>query len=405
MSPFLARKDTGQCRDCGFCRAFICRHDECVGCGACVVGCPFDAVRLVEVEGTGYGTIEVDGRARWVPTGIPLKAALEYCGVDFSPYPGGESLMAPCGVGGCMSCAVHVDGELLPSCVTAVRDGMRVTTEVPKDGTVRRGVHGFQGHSVGGVGTPWELKGRRASIEVACFAAGCNFRCPQCQNWTTAYRGKGEFLTPDEAAERLTRARKRYRVDRMAISGGECTLNRRWLVGVIDHLKRRNPDGEVRFHVDTNGCILTSDYIDELVEAGMTDVGIDLKGFNVGTFMSITGLQEAKLAKRYLETAWDACRYLANHHRGGVFLGIGIPYCRDLISLQEVYGIGHEIALMDPEIQACLLDYGPEFRRRHIAELRIRQPGPREMAQAAGVLREAGLRKVIAQTIFGHIGP
>ena len=405
MSPFFAHRDIEKCRNCGFCRESLCRHEECIGCGACVVGCPFDAVRLVEVEATGDVNIEVDGRAAKVPMGIPLKAALEHCGVDFSTYPRGESLMAPCGVGGCMSCVVQVNGQILPSCVTAVRDGMRVTKEIPTHGMARRGVHGFEGHSVGGVGTPWELKGRRGSIEVACFAAGCNFRCPQCQNWTTAYSGKGEFLGADEAAERLTGARERYGVNRMAISGGECTLNRGWLVDFIHHLKRGNPDAEARFHVDTNGSILTRDYIDELVEAGMTDVGIDLKGFEPATFMSITGVQEEGLAKKYLETAWHACRHLVNHHRGGVFLGIGIPYSKDLISLEEVHRIGQEIAFMDPELQVCLLDYRPEFRRRHIDEFRIRQPECREMAETAEVLKEAGLKTVIAQTLFGHIGP
>jgi pyruvate formate lyase activating enzyme len=357
------------------------------------------------VEASGYVSIEVDGRDARVPKGIPLKAALEHCGVDFSPYPREESLKAPCGVGGCMSCVVRVNGEILPSCVTAVRGGMRVSTEVPTHGMTRRGVHGFQGHSVGGVGTPWELKGRRGSIEVACFAAGCNFRCPQCQNWTTAYLGKGEFLGPDEVAERMTRARELYGVKRMAISGGECTLNRGWLVDFIRHLKRRNPDAEARFHVDTNGSILVEDYIDELVEAGMTDVGIDLKGFRPATFLSITGLREEGVAKRYLETAWNDCRHLVNHYRGRVFLGIGIPYSKDLISLEEVHRIGTEIAFMDPEVQVCLLDYRPEFRRRHIDGFRIRQPDCRAMAEAADVLREAGLKKVIAQTAFGHVGP
>ena len=282
---------------------------------------------------------------------------------------------------------------------------MRVTTHIPSPGMVKRSVHGFQGHSVGGVGTPWELKGGRGSIEVACFAAGCNFRCPQCQNWTTAYLGLGEFLRPDEAAERMTHARKLYGVHRMAISGGECTLNRGWLVGFIRHLKGRNPDADARFHVDTNGSLMTEDYIDELVEAGMTDVGIDLKGFGLATFMSITGVREDGVAKRYLETAWHACRHLVNHYRGRVFLGIGIPYSKELISLVEVHKMGAEIAVMDPDVQVCLLDYRPEFRRRHIDGFGIRHPDYREMAEAADVLRDAGLKVVIAQRRFGHIGP
>ena len=100
-----------------------------------------------------------------------------------------------------------------------------------------------------------------------------------------------------------------------------------------------------------------------------------------------------------------ACRHLVNHHPGRIFLGIGIPYSRDLISLEEVHRMGTEIASMDSELQVCLLDYRPEFGRRHIDGFGIWQPDCREMAEAADVLREAGLKMVIAQTIFGHIGP
>jgi pyruvate formate lyase activating enzyme len=57
-------------------------------------------------------------------------------------------------------------------------------------------------------------------------------------------------------------------VDRMAISGGECTLNRRWLVEYLGLLREQNPC--THLHVDTSGSILTSDYLDDLVQVGMT---------------------------------------------------------------------------------------------------------------------------------------
>jgi len=44
--------------------------------------------------------------------------------------------------------------------------------------------------------------------------------------------------------------------------------------------------------VDTNATILTRDYIDELVEAGVTDIGPDLKGCYPETFMRITGIED-----------------------------------------------------------------------------------------------------------------
>lgn len=37
-----------------------------------------------------------------------------------------------------------------------------------------------------------------------------------------------------------------------------------------------NDDPKGRLHLDTNASLLTKDYIDELIEAGITDIGIQL---------------------------------------------------------------------------------------------------------------------------------
>lgn len=126
-----------------------------------------------------------------------------------------------------------VDGELRQSCVATVREGMDVTTRIPPSQHPRRSAHGWMGHAVGGVGTPWHLKSPRGFIEAAVFTCGCNLRCPQCQNWRMTYTGVLPSLTPEEAATRMTLARRHFAVDRMAVSGGESTLNRPWLVSYI----------------------------------------------------------------------------------------------------------------------------------------------------------------------------
>jgi pyruvate formate lyase activating enzyme len=271
---------------------------------------------------------------------------------------------------------------------------MRIKTDV-NGHPPRRLVGGFMGHHVGGVGTPWWLKGEW--IEVACFTAGCNFCCPQCQNWRLAYLDTGEALTPEQAARKMTATKRQYGVDRMAISGGECTLNRRWLIQYLSLLRELNPGS--RLHVDTNGSILTGDYLDDLVEAGMTDIGIDIKALRVSTFQEITGLVDEALASRYMQTAWDAVQYLHDFHPQ-VFLGIGIPYNKALINLDEVAEMGQRIAKIDPWLQVCALDYRPEFQRPDLI-----RPTFWEMFQVYGMLRDAGLESVICQTERGRIGP
>ena len=62
--------------------------------------------------------------------------------------------------------------------------------------------------------------------------------------------------------------------------------------------------------------------------------------------------------------------------------------------------MGERIASINPEVQVCLLDYFPTFRR-----VGMERPSVAEMRRAREVLMEAGLKTVLAQTTIGHIGP
>jgi len=400
----IAEKDLDKCVGCGICDEIVAcssshvgDKEECIGCEACFVACPHEAIRIKERESEKEIEIKVDGEKFSVPEKITVKKALELIGYTTSKFPGEGDIFVPCEVGGCYSCAVKIDRETKPSCVTGVKEGMEIETEIPKDYTPKRLVHGWMGHSVGGVGTPWWLKEGYGYVEAAVFACGCNLRCPQCQNWTTTYCGKEVAYTPKEAALEMTATRRNWRVNRMAISGGECTLNRPWLVQYVKELKKLNTDKKARFHIDTNASILTKDYIDELVEAGMTDVGPDLKGLKLETFIRITGLKDAELAERYQRTAWEAAKYLVDRYKNKVFVGLGVPYNKDLISLEEIAKIGNKIFRIDPEVQVCVLDYRPEFRSQ------IARPSYQEMVKVHKVLKEAGLKAVVCQTERGHI--
>ncbi|MEA1894441.1 MAG: radical SAM protein [Euryarchaeota archaeon] len=335
---------------------------------------PHERKRLIKIL--------IDREIYFVPEKITVSDALEFAG--FSIY-------TPCGVGGCFACAVMIDSETKLACVTEAVGGMQIDT-VGQSSPLRV-VSGFAPHLVGGVGTPYALKSRTHSIEVTCFMHGCNYRCPQCQNHVMAFTG-GVAMTPETVAEMLARIKGVYQVERVAFSGGECTLNRKFLIESVKHLKRI--DNGVRIHVDTNGSLLTSDYIDELVDVGMTDLGIDLKALSLDTFTRITAV--SKDAERYLKTAWNAVKYILDNH--DIFIGIGIPYNKALTSPEEIGAMGKEIAQMSADVQVSLLDYRPAFKRR---DLTI--PTAAEMAEMKNILNAAGLDNVIAQTGEGYIGP
>ncbi|MEM1525298.1 MAG: hypothetical protein QW618_04065, partial [Nitrososphaerales archaeon] len=124
-----------------------------------------------------------------------------------------------------------------------------------------------------------------------------------------------------------------------------------------------------------------------------------LKGLKLETFMKITGLKDEKIAEKYYRTSWEAVKYLINNYKDKVFIGIGIPYNKDLISLEEIAKMGDEIYKLDPEVQVCVLDYRPEFRSK------ILRPSYYEMVKVWDILKSTGLKTVICQTEYGHIGP
>ncbi len=399
------------CTDCGFCTTAVgCPSPgHCVGCNSCYLACPREAILPVRFEPSEDVIITVDGLPFEVPGNVTVKKALETLGMVFHRFPKSTNLFAPCETGGCYACAVLVDGELRPSCHTAVKPGQSIQTQVSDEVSPLRIVGWCQPHSVGGVGTPWSEKASgkdsEAYVEAACFAAGCNLRCRTCQNFTVTYNSSASAVTPEHAASELLKLALRVGVRRLAISGGEATLNRPWLLSFFTWLKTHSPS-DLRLHLDTNATVLTPDYIDALVEAGVTDIGPDLKSARLQTFETISGIKDSTLARNYWTTAWNAVRYLAdNYYPEQLFVGVGLPfnpafYPSSEAKWAELHEWGTRVTDIDNRIQVTVLDYRPEFRRRD-----IERPSTGEMLEVKAFLEDTGLRTVIAQTPFGHLAP
>ena len=97
----------------------------------------------------------------------------------------------------------------------------------------------------------------------------------------------------------------------------------------------------------------------------------------------------------------NAIEYIHHeYYSGRVYLGIGLVYNKELVSLEEIAEAGRRIVDIGPEIQVTVLDYFPAFRRQY-----LRRPSYKEMLMVKKVLEDQGLKTVIVQTEIGHVGP
>ena len=220
LKRLKVRIDPYKCVNCGICLTVnMCYSPEsCIGCLACFWACPHEARVVEEVEEeVETVTIYLDGVPLKVPGRVTVAEALERVGFRFRE-PGSEPSLA-CRTGGCWSCALLIDGELERTCITPVRDGMRVSTEISNI-TPRRIVHGPRPHKVGGKATPWWEVDYRQYVEAALWLAGCDLRCPQCQNYTVTYDNVSPALTPREAARAVATCHRMFETRGVAVSGG-----------------------------------------------------------------------------------------------------------------------------------------------------------------------------------------
>lgn len=118
---YVAVKNLDMCQNCGFCDEYVAcsskyvgYSEECVGCGACYISCPFEAIEMKEREIERKVKIEIDGKNFSLPEKITVKHALEILGYKVGKFPSKNDLFAPCEIGGCWSCALEVDGKAMP---------------------------------------------------------------------------------------------------------------------------------------------------------------------------------------------------------------------------------------------------------------------------------------------------
>ncbi|UCF91596.1 MAG: (2Fe-2S)-binding protein, partial [Desulfobacterales bacterium] len=129
---FIAARNDA-CLSCGYCRQYVdCARSRsgCIGCGACVIGCPQGARHLQARSAPGPEIgFTLDGKPSFVNGPVSVLDALVELGQAVKEHRTGEKdSEALCGTGGCWSCSVLIDGVLARSCMTPLREGMEIVT-------------------------------------------------------------------------------------------------------------------------------------------------------------------------------------------------------------------------------------------------------------------------------------
>ena len=90
-------------------------------------------------DASGSVTVEIDGRAVTVPEGTSIMRAAALAGVKVPKLCATDTLKA---FGSCRLCLCEIEGRkgYPASCTTTVAAGMKVRTESPKLGELRRSV-------------------------------------------------------------------------------------------------------------------------------------------------------------------------------------------------------------------------------------------------------------------------
>jgi pyruvate formate lyase activating enzyme len=222
------------------------------------------------------------------------------------------------------------------------------------------------------------------NVSFVVFFAGCNFRCPYCQNASLIPLDSGEELGPGYLKMRLEK--ERTLLDSIVLSGGEPLLQPE---GIRTACSIANDMG-LKVMLNTNGS--RPDVIDELLNDGLIDrVALDVKApLNPGSYEAFLGADGGN-SHTMVKQSLEICRELGIEVEARTTIAPG---------LSDEPGFIKEIAedirdLCDLYVLQQFDNMGEVLHQ----DLKSRTPPPKEkLIDLAGVASDAGIRNVYIKT-------
>ncbi len=142
------------------------------------------------------------------------------------------------------------------------------------------------------------------NVSLVVFFAGCNFRCPYCQNSGLIPMDSGEEVDLDYLQQRImVNMTPVPGLDSIVLSGGEPTLQAEAVLEVAGLVRELG----LKLMLDTNGSV--PEAIEALLEAGLVDrVALDVKApLNARDYGECAGISDAEEVVSNIGRTLDLC--------------------------------------------------------------------------------------------------
>lgn len=222
-------------------------------------------------------------------------------------------------------------------------------------------------------------QGRKAWINLS----GCNFDCRAC--FAIAKHEVGTPLSVEELVSLVIKScefiwGKGKMVDRTVITGGEPTVNARYLVALIRRLREL---WVTKFELSTNGYLLDTDLLDELrsLEVDLL-VKLDLKAYNDEVHRWYPGKSNT-----------NVLRAVELLHEYGLNFYVRTIFIPNIVDVDEIEKIAEFVSHIDRSILYRIFQFAPEHGNSAIS----RRPSREEMLRAANIAQRH-LENVVIST-------
>ena len=212
--------------------------------------------------------------------------------------------------------------------------------------------------------------------------SGCNFKCKGC--FSIARDTVGEPMAVEQLINLVKKSSNDYYgatpLEEAVITGGEPTLNKRYLLDLVSQLK----EFVGWIVLDTNGYFLDDAYLKELIEAGLTEVTFDLKVWDEKLHEWYTGHSNKKI--------------LANIRNayGKIKLVVNTVYIPGIADDPEIEQIAKFLSEIDDKGE---IDYRINRFRAELSHEKIsRNPYPEEIERAYLIVAKYMKNSVIGKS-------